>query len=109
MKRSLIRLIVDLLGFVAAIFELAIRLVQLATLAVDRLAMRLQGQTPAAVASTAVAPTNDMEERLISALTGPSLGFPVRSARAFAATVRVRLTKEPIEVLVKEGIASLSN
>lgn len=122
MKRSLFRLFVALLALFLALTELAIRLVQLATLAVNRATKHLEDRPKAKAARIVgaiqgpvliplpvqVQENNVVESRLINALTGPSLGFPVRSARAFAATVRDRLAKEPIDVLVREGIAHLS-
>ena len=118
MKRSLFRLFVALLALFLALTELAIRLVQLATLAVNRATKHLEDAPKAKVVGVQVPvlvplpvqiqENNVAENRLVGALTGPSLGFPVRSARAFAATVRDRLAKEPIDVLVREGIAHLS-
>jgi hypothetical protein len=114
MKRSLIRLFVAVFGLISALLELTIRLVQLATAGVDRLAQRLQtpvrqGVIEVAKPAATVPKPNDAEERLVSALTGPSLQFSIRQSRAFAATVRARLDREPIDVLVREGIASLSS
>jgi Holliday junction resolvasome RuvABC DNA-binding subunit len=111
MKRSIVRLIVAILGLVSSIVELAIRVIQLAILVVDRLARSLESRRPeerriVVETPASQAPVNDAAERLTSALTG--MGFRAGQVRAFAATVRVRLDKEPIERLVKEGIVSLS-
>jgi len=124
MKRPLIRLVVAVVSFLAALVELALRLVQLATLLVERATKQLQGlvvEAPAPKASARPRPTlvsapappaapapPDAEARLVGALTGPSLGFRVGPARAFAATVRTRLVTEPMDGLVREGIVHLS-
>ena len=113
MKRSLVRLVVAVFGFLAALMELAIRLVQLAILLVERATKQLEGATPrqvrvAPAPAAPVAAAPDAEARLVGALTGPSLGFRVGPARAFAATVRTRLVTEPMDGLVREGIVHLS-
>ena len=117
MKRSLICLFVAFVVLFIALTRLTIRLVQLATLAIERATKRLEDapKVKAAIQVPVLIPlpvqvqeNNVAEDRLVSALTGPSLGFPVRSARAFAATVRGRLN-EPIGDLVREGIAHLSS
>jgi len=126
MKRPLLRLFAAIVTLFAVLAELAVRMIQLLILLVVRLSRRLetrqptleapQVQTCLPVASPAplVAPAPpllappDAEARLIGALTGPSLGFPVRSARAFAATVRTRLATEPMDKLVREGISRLT-
>ena len=122
MKRSLIRLVVAIFGLLAALMELAVRIVQLAILLVERATRALdEGEARRPVAAStpparltlvpdlpAPPAPPDAEARLIGALTGPSLGFPVRSARAFAATVRARIATEPMDSLVREGIVHLS-
>lgn len=121
MKRSLVRLVVAVTSLLAALVELALRLVQLAILLVERATRKLEGfvaveaqrpvsetRRPTLVAAPAPPAALDAENRLIGALTGPSLGFKPGKARAFAATVRTRLHTEPIDVLVREGIAHLS-
>jgi hypothetical protein len=108
MKRALIRLVVAILGLFASLLELTIRVVQLGIVLLTRLAHRLEGPRIVIEPPRAVAPTVlDTSERLTSALTG--LGFRAGPARAYAATVRARLTKEPLEGLVREGIAHLSS
>ena len=124
MKRSLVRLFVAVVGLLAALVELTIRVVQLVILLVNRLASRLEacrsvlqvaqaqeclpGPSTALLAPPPAPPVTDAEQRLIGALTGPSLGFRVGPARAFAAKVRTRLATESIDGLVREGIVHLS-
>jgi hypothetical protein len=122
MKRSLVRLVIAVASFLAALVELALRLVQLAIMLVERATRKLEGGTrrlaveaPAPkvarltlVAAPAPPAVDDVEERLIGALSGPSLGYKAGKVRAFVATVRPRMHTEPIDVLVREGIARLS-
>lgn len=115
MKRSAIRLIIAVLSLLSSIVELLVKLVQLGTALIERAAQSLKIEptraTVAVVETTqSIPPTVDDngEERLVGALVGPSLGFPVRSARAFASTVRARIKTEPMDALVREGIMRLS-
>lgn len=116
MKRSIVRLFVAVVTLISALVELAIRIVHLAILLVDHTARWFVGETQRLVPALETPPKapvliqapSGAEQRLVGALTGPSLGFPVRSARAFAATVRARLVTEPIDGLVREGIVHLS-
>jgi hypothetical protein len=112
MKRSLTRLFVALVTFFATLVELAVRIVQLGVVLVERASRCVAAPVPTAASPVAcpkppVAKTDDTAERLTSALTG--LGFRAGAVRAFTATVRSRLEKEPLEGLVREGIATLSN
>ena len=111
MKRFTIRLIIAVLSLLASIVELLAKIVQLGTALVERAAQSLKIEPPrAAVAVVETTQTVDDtgEERLVGALVGPSLGFPVRSARAFARAVRSRIKTEPMDALVREGIMRLS-
>jgi hypothetical protein len=122
MKRSLVRLVIAVASFLAALVELALRLVQLAILLVERATRKLEGGTKrlaaveaparltlvASPAPPAPPAVDDVEERLIGALSGPSLGYKAGKVRAFVATVRPRMHTEPIDVLVREGIVHLA-
>jgi len=109
MKRSLTRLFVAIVAFLAACVELAHGVVRLATALVDRTARQL-GRASAANPSAPPAlpaPPSDAADRLTAALTG--MKFRPAAVRAFVATVRARVDKEPLETLVREGIAKLSD
>jgi Holliday junction resolvasome RuvABC DNA-binding subunit len=105
------------MGLFAAVLELAGATVRLAAKLVERgaqaVARREAPQRPGlgseaaqkrpAAPSAAEAPSTD--EKLVGALVG--LGFAPGSVRKYAATVRGR--QAPLDVLVKNGIAALTN
>jgi hypothetical protein len=109
MKRSLVRLFVAVVGLLASVVELAVKLVQLAITLVERAARRVEGEKRRVVieapAADSVQVPVDATDKLVGALTG--LGFRAGPVRAFAATVRSRIGREPIDGLVKEGIVHL--
>jgi hypothetical protein len=119
MKRAVIRLLVAVFGLVAGVLgltagllELAARALQAMTRAVAWLAgaMKSPAKAPRAP-ETAPKPAEKAgegpkEEQLTHALVG--MGFRAPAVRAFAATVRPRVVAgEPLEGLIKEGIAKL--
>jgi hypothetical protein len=104
MKRALLRLVVALLNLLATLVELALRLVQLAVAWVEHFTPK-PSKAVRELAPTVV--DDDAAERFSRTLIG--MGFPRGPVRAFTASVRPRLNKEPVEVLVREGIVRLSS
>lgn len=112
------RLYVALVSILASVLELCAALVRLVTALALRAASLVRPRPEAAqaprrqnlrvVPSAPSAPRNvDLETgRLVTALVG--MGWPVPAVRRFVDGLGDRVGKEPIEALIKEGLASLA-
>ena len=117
-KTATTRLYVALISLVAALLEFVTAIVRLVTTLLLRAASIVRPRPEAAqaprrpnlrvVPSAPSAPRNvDLETgRLVTALVG--MGWPVPAVRRFVDGLGDRVGKEPIEALIKEGLASLA-
>ena len=114
-KSATTRLFVALVSLVAALLELGAALVRLVTALALRAAAAVRPRPEVAQAPgrpnlrivPPPAPAVDQERgRLVVALTG--MGFKVPAVRRFVDSVGDRVGREPIEALIKEGLASLA-
>jgi hypothetical protein len=114
MKTATVKLYVAVVSLVAALFEFGAALVRLAAAMALRAAVAVRPRaTPTARLPTrpnlrvVPPPSNDLERgRLVTALVG--LGWPVPRVRTFVDDLGDRVGREPIEALIKEGIAELA-
>ena len=111
-KTATVRFVVALFSLLAAVLELCASLVRLLTALALRAAtlVRLRpevAQAPGRPNLRVVrAPAPGQEARLTSALVG--MGWPASAVRRFVDSVGDRVGREPIEALIKEGLASLA-
>ena len=120
MKTATVRLYVALVSLLAAVLELVTSLVRLLTALAQRATVAVRPRHGAAQAPPQAPPqgrprlqvvpppvSSDLERgRLVVALTG--MGFKVPAVRAFVDGLGDRIGREPIETLIKEGLASLA-
>jgi Holliday junction resolvasome RuvABC DNA-binding subunit len=113
MKTALSRLFVSLLSLVASVLELGTALVRLVTALVLRAAAAVRPRAEAVQAPQEARPRlrvvpqrADGATRLTTALVG--LGWSAPAVRRFVDSVGDRVDREPIEALLKEGIAKLA-
>jgi hypothetical protein len=116
MKTVTVRAYVALLSLVAALLEFAAALVQLGTALLLRAAATVHPPTrlriaprpdqSARPARLRVVPQPDQNARLMMALTG--MGWPAPAVRRFVDSLGDRASREPIETLIKEGLAHLA-
>lgn len=113
MKPALVRLFVALFSLLASILELGASLVQLGVALTLRAAAAVRPRPEAAQAPRNLCvvppsgrPAREKEERLTAALVG--LGWSAPTVRRFVAGLGDRVGREPIEKLIKEGLATLA-
>jgi len=112
MKPALVRLFVALFSLLASVLELGAALVRLAVALVLRAAVAVRPRPEAAQAHRnlrvvpALRPAREKEERLTAALVG--LGWSAPTVRRFVAGLGDRVGREPIEALIREGLATLA-
>ena len=120
MKTAIIRLFVALLSLLASVLELGASLTRLLTALVLRATSAVRphveapiGQPRANRVQTRLrvvpppARNLDLETgRLVAALVG--MGFHVPAVRRFVDSLGDRVGREPIETLIKEGLAKLA-
>jgi hypothetical protein len=112
-KTSTVRLYVALISLVAALLEFVTAIVRLVTTLLLRAAAfvrpRPTAQPPLRPNLRVVPPLAnhpDQGVRLTAALVG--MGWPVPAVRRFVDGLGDRVGREPIEALIKEGLASLA-
>ena len=114
-KTATVHLYVSVVSLVAALLELGAALVRLVTALALRAATVVRPRPQAAPApgrpNLRVVPPParnvDLETgRLVSALVG--MGFKVPAVRRFVDGLGDRVGREPIETLIKEGLATLA-
>jgi len=112
MKPALVRLFVALFSLLASVLELGAALVRLAVALVLRAAAAVRPRPEAVQAHRnlrvvpALRPAREKEERLTAALVG--LGWSAPTVRRFVAGLGDRVGREPIEALIREGLATLA-
>jgi hypothetical protein len=114
-KNSTVRLYVALVSLVAALLELGAALARLGTALVLRAAAAVRPRAGAHAARLSGPPNLrvvrrlDLDEeraRLTAALVG--MGWPAPAVRRFVDSLGDRIEREPIEKLIKEGLARLA-
>jgi hypothetical protein len=117
MKRAVVKLVVALLALLTAAVDLAAALVRLGAALVLRAACaarpRAAAVPPRGRPPLRVVPPPDLDPgleaaraRLTAALTG--MGWPGARVRAFVDGLGERAAREPIERLIREGLAELA-
>jgi hypothetical protein len=114
MKTATVRLYVALVSLLAAVLELGASLVRLVTALTQRATVAVQPRAASLPASPQarlrIVPrpidTGEKRTRLIIALN--SLGWSMPAVRRFVDGLGDRVEREPIEALIKEGIAKLA-
>jgi hypothetical protein len=116
-KTATVRLYVALVSLIAALLELGASLARLAAALVLRAAVavrpravtvqgRPQGRPNLRVVPPATRDVDLETGRLVTALVG--MGFKLPAVRKFVEGLGDRAGREPIEVLIKEGLAALA-
>ena len=106
MKPAAARLFVALVSLLAAVLELGAALVRLVAALLARAAVAVRPRPVAQPARLRVVRSPAQAARLAAALTG--MGWPAPAVRAFVAGLGDRVEREPIEVLIREGLAKLA-
>jgi hypothetical protein len=114
MKTATVRLYVALVSLLAAVLELGASLVRLLTALAQRATVavrpRLEAPQGAPQARLRIVPrpidTGEKRTRLTIALN--SLGWSMPAVRRFVDGLGDRIGREPIETLIKEGLAHLA-